>query len=328
MSNYYGQGNAAPPYGADAGGGGSGAQNLQFYPSTYAPGVGVSGAATPQQAAYGFTGGNVGGSVGFGGSAAQNGFSSGGFGGAGVSGRMGEHGGLRTGWLAAFSTEGYDGEPPLLEELGVNFGHIQSKTLAVLNPFRHIDQHIMDDSDLFGPMFFFLLFGFFLLFSGKVHFGYIYGLALLGSTSLHMILSLMSPAGDDGPSSFHGQYGGEAPPPTQGPSQHGGHFSATLTFPRSASVLGYCLLPLVVTSMFGVVMPMDTPLGIIVTSFAIMWSTYSASGMFCAVGRMKGMRALVAYPLALFYVGFGIMGIFSSRGSGSLANAAAKLNNS
>jgi len=31
---------------------------------------------------------------------------------------MGESGGLRTGWLAAFGTEGYDGEPPLLEELG------------------------------------------------------------------------------------------------------------------------------------------------------------------------------------------------------------------
>ena len=31
------------------------------------------------------------------------------------------------------------------------------------------------------------------------------------------------------------------------------------------------------------------------------------------------MRPLVAYPLMLFYVGFGIMGIFSSRGSGSLA---------
>lgn len=122
MSNYYGQGNAAPPYGADAGGGAGGAANLQFYPSTYSP-AGVSGAATPQQAAYGYAGGNMS-------SGAQNGggFSSGGFGGgAGVSGRMGEHGGLRTGWLAAFSTEGYDGEPPLLEELGVNFGHIQSK---------------------------------------------------------------------------------------------------------------------------------------------------------------------------------------------------------
>ena len=40
---------------------------------------------------------------------------------------MGEQGGLRTGWLAAFGTEGYEGEPPLLEELGVNFGHIKFK---------------------------------------------------------------------------------------------------------------------------------------------------------------------------------------------------------
>lgn len=36
-------------------------------------------------------------------------------------------GGLRTGLLAAFGTEGYEGEPPLLEELGVNFGHIRMK---------------------------------------------------------------------------------------------------------------------------------------------------------------------------------------------------------
>lgn len=46
---------------------------------------------------------------------------------AGVSGRMGEQGGLKTGWLAAFSAEGYEGEPSLLEELDINFGHIQAK---------------------------------------------------------------------------------------------------------------------------------------------------------------------------------------------------------
>lgn len=48
---------------------------------------------------------------------------------AGVSGRMGDQGGLRTGWLAAFGTEGYEGEPGLMEELGVNFSHIKSKVL-------------------------------------------------------------------------------------------------------------------------------------------------------------------------------------------------------
>lgn len=180
----------------------------------------------------------------------------------------------------------------------------------------------MDDSDLAGPILFFLLFGTFLLFSGKVHFGYIYGLAALGSTSLHIILSLMSPSDTTTAQQSYPQYTDPSGPPT-GPQ--GGHFSATLTFPRSASVLGYCLLPLVATSLFGIVMPMDTPFGIILTSAAIVWCTYSASGMFCAVGRMTGMRGLVAYPLALFYVGFGIMGIFSSRGSGSLANAASQL---
>ena len=319
MSGYYGGPNnqAYAP---------SSAQNLQFYPSTYSPGVG--GASQQQGGGYGGYGvppqAGGGGGGGGGGYGTSSGFNSG-FGGApGVSGRMGEQGGLRTGWLAAFSTEGYDEEPPLLEELGVNFGHIRAKTLAVLNPFARIDQHLMDDSDQAGPILFFLLFGFFLLFSGKLHFGYIYGLAALGSIALHLILSLMSPS--DGPSP-HGA-GPGAPPYTSasayagvsGGSAQGGaagsNLSSTLTIGRSASVLGYCLLPLVVTSAVGVIIPMDTPFGIILTSFAISWCTYSASGIFCAVGRMKAMRLLVAYPLGLFYVGFGIMSIFSSRGSG------------
>lgn len=105
MSNYYGQ----PSYGPSA-------NNLQFFPSSYTPGV--SGAATPAQAGYG----------GYGAPAAHAY-------GAAVGGRMGDQGGLRTGWLAAFSTEGYDGEPPLMEELGVNFGHIQAKVRFLLSSY-------------------------------------------------------------------------------------------------------------------------------------------------------------------------------------------------
>ena len=48
---------------------------------------------------------------------------------------MGEQGGLRTGWLAAFGTEGYEGEPALLEELGVNFGHIKVKVCGAFLSF-------------------------------------------------------------------------------------------------------------------------------------------------------------------------------------------------
>ncbi|KAK4948205.1 hypothetical protein LTR66_014138 [Elasticomyces elasticus] len=168
----------------------------------------------------------------------------------------------------------------------------------------------MDDADLAGPILFFLLFGTFLLLSGKVHFGYIYGLAALGSLSLHSILALMSPPLT--PSEATASQDHYANPGST-------RFSSTLTLSRSASVLGYCLLPLVLISFVGIAVPMDTLLGYLLTSAAISWCTYSSSAMFCAVGRMTGMRGLVAYPLALFYVGFGIMGIFSSRGTGSLA---------
>lgn len=181
----------------------------------------------------------------------------------------------------------------------------------------------MDDSDIIGPLIFLVCFGFLLAFSGSLHFGYVYGLSLMGSTSLHVIISLMTPLDDDADPSASSAAGPAAyaaagqPPPSH--QHHANELSATLTWSRSASVLGYCLIPLLATSVVGVFMPMDTPLGIVMTSAAIMWCTYSASGMFCAVGRLRSMRGLVAYPLALFYVGFGIMSIFSSRGSGNMA---------
>ena len=53
---------------------------------------------------------------------------------------------------------------PYLLELGINFSHIRSKSLAVLNPFEHIDARMMDDADLAGPLIFFLCFATFLLF--------------------------------------------------------------------------------------------------------------------------------------------------------------------
>lgn len=186
----------------------------------------------------------------------------------------------------------------------------------------------MDDSDLYGALLYILLYGTFLLLSGKVFYGYIYGVAVFGTVALHVILSLMSPTLD--PSSAAGvpvdpamsPDGFHSHPKPNGVAPAAGHFSSTLTFPRSASVLGYCFLPLVLTSLIGILIPMDTLAGYLLTTAAVGWCTYSSSGMFCVVARMSGMRGLVAYPLALFYVVFGIMGIFSSRGGGALAGKA------
>ncbi|KAK7053325.1 Protein yipf5 [Paramarasmius palmivorus] len=117
------------------------------------------------------------------------------------------------GWWTAFGTGGFEGEPPLLEELGINFSHIRAKSMTVLNPLSRVDERIMDDADLAGPILFVFCFATFLLLSGKPNFGYIYGVGLFGSISIYTLLNLMSEKGIDA-------Y-------------------------RVTSVLGYCLLPMV-----------------------------------------------------------------------------------
>lgn len=195
------------------------------------------------------------------------------------------------GFWSAFGTGGVEGEPPLLEELGINFDHIKRKSFAVLNPFRTIDQHLMDDADLAGPLIFCFCFGMFLLFSGKPQFGYIYGLALLGDLSLYLLLNLMSETGIDA-------Y-------------------------RVASVLGYCLLPLVLLSLVTVVVSMDGILGYLLSALSILWCAYSASGIFVAVLRMSEQRLLVAYPIGLFYATFALLSVFDAK-TGTVGVRAAK----
>ncbi|KAJ7218001.1 Yip1-domain-containing protein [Mycena pura] len=207
-----------------------------------------------------------------------------------LEGNMGTHGAIGQdrfggniqtagGWWTAFGTGGFEGEPPLLEELGINFSHIRAKSLTVLNPLSRVDEHIMDDADLAGPVFVCFCFATCLLFSGKSNFGYVYGVGLLGSLSIYTLLNLMSEQGIDA-------Y-------------------------RVASVLGYCLLPLVGVGAISVMIPLDDVFGYLVSLLSIIWCTYSASGIFVAVLRMSDQRLLVAYPVGLLYGCFALLSVFS-----------------
>lgn len=61
--------------------------------------------------------------------------------------------------------EGDGDEPPILEELGINFRHIYDKTLSVLWPRRSkLDQAVINDSDFAGPIIFALVLALLLLF--------------------------------------------------------------------------------------------------------------------------------------------------------------------
>lgn len=76
-----------------------------------------------------------------------------------------------------------------------------------------------------------------------------------------------------------------SPEHAHAPPRGSSHFSSTLTYPRSASVLGYCLLPLVLVAILGIVVPLDGFFGYLLTSLAIVWCSYSSSSMFTVVGE-------------------------------------------
>ncbi|XP_064005492.1 protein YIPF7 [Pogoniulus pusillus] len=174
--------------------------------------------------------------------------------------------------------DGFDEEPPLLEELGINFEHIWQKTLTVLNPLKPADGTIMNETDLTGPVVFCLALGASLLMAGKVHFGYVYGMSAIGCLAMHALLNLMSTSG----------------------VSHG----------CVASVLGYCLLPMVILSSSAVFFSLQGTLGTLLALFVIGWCSLSASKIFTSALAMEGQQLLIAYPCALLYGLFALLTVF------------------
>uniref|UniRef100_A0A8C1SDL1 Protein YIPF n=2 Tax=Cyprinus carpio TaxID=7962 RepID=A0A8C1SDL1_CYPCA len=172
----------------------------------------------------------------------------------------------------------FEDEPPLLEELGINFDHIWQKTLTVLHPLKAADGSIMNETDLAGPMVFCLAFGATLLFTGKIQFGYVYGISAIGCLGMYCLLNLMSMTG--------------------------------VSFGCVASVLGYCLLPMIILSSFGVLFSLQGMLGIILTAAIIGWCSFSASKIIISALAMDGQQLLVAYPCALLYGVFALISVF------------------
>jgi len=173
---------------------------------------------------------------------------------------------------------GFEDEPPLLEELGINPDHILQKTLTVLNPMRSTDASIAGDSDLAGPIVFAMAFGSFIMFSGKLYFNYIYGIGLMGCLAMYCLLNLMSLSG--------------------------------VSIGCVVSVLGYCLLPIVGLSGLSILFSLSGVLGNILTGMAVAWCTLSSSKLFTTALEMKQQQLLVAYPCGLLYGVFALITMF------------------
>ncbi|KAF0297360.1 Protein YIPF5 [Amphibalanus amphitrite] len=214
------------------------------------------------------------------------------------------------------------------------------QTLSALNPFRQTNAEILQDTDLAGPLAFCLAFGGFLLLeilhatephqptralqrvkadavaklgeaahlvpiseekkqrawddafskmaqkrlldganqTGKLHFGYIYGIGLMGCVAMYFLLNLMSMQG--------------------------------VSMGVVVSVLGYCLLPMVVLSGVSIVLSLQGALGMALAGLTILWCSLSASKLFVTALVMDHQQPLVGYPCALLYGVFALLTVF------------------
>ena len=169
-------------------------------------------------------------------------------------------------------------ELPLLEELGINPQNIKNKIIGVIT-LKRIDKKFLEDSDMAGPLLIFLLFAFSLVLQYKINFGYIYGISLFGSILLFLLLNLMS--------------------------KNNG-----IILYNTISVLGYCLIPIVLLSFLAVFLDMKNILGGILSIAAIVLSSLNASRFFEIGLEMYSQRWLIFYPVALFYTCFVLVTIY------------------
>ncbi|XP_053972169.1 protein YIPF5-like [Hylaeus volcanicus] len=176
-------------------------------------------------------------------------------------------------------------EPPLLEELGIDIDRIMQKTLAVLNPFHEVGpiddvNYLLEDSDLAGPVIFYLAFAAFLsIATTKAYFGYVYGLAMISFIVMYILLSLMN-------------------------------INSNITLSAVASVLGYCLLPVVGLACLNIFIRLKGFVGLLLAVIAVAWATLSASRFFSIIFGEVNQRPLIAYPCALLYGTFTLIVIF------------------
>ncbi|KAK7279034.1 hypothetical protein RJT34_24077 [Clitoria ternatea] len=175
----------------------------------------------------------------------------------------------------------FDDEPPLLEELGINTKQIWNKTTSILNPLRVANpNNLHDDADLSGPVLLLMSFGLFQLLAGKIHFGIILGWVTVSALFLYVVFNML--AGRNG----------------------------TLDLYRCVSLIGYCMLPMVILSALSLFLPQG---GFAISVFAVvfvLWSTRACTTLLVQVARWDEHPGLVAYVCFLIYTLFSLLVVF------------------
>ncbi|KAM7255270.1 hypothetical protein ACFE04_020511 [Oxalis oulophora] len=175
----------------------------------------------------------------------------------------------------------FDDEEPLLDELGIHPDQIWKKTKSILNPFRVNPIVHKDSSDLSGPIFFYLGLCLFQLLAGKIQFGVILGWIVVASIFLYVVFNML--AGRNGNLDLH----------------------------TCTSVVGYCMLPVVILSAISLFVPQGGGVRFVISAVFVFWATRACTGLMVALADGgEEHRGLIAYACLLIYTLFSLLVIF------------------
>ncbi|KAI4378671.1 hypothetical protein MLD38_016118 [Melastoma candidum] len=179
------------------------------------------------------------------------------------------------------SAASFDEEQPLLDELGIHPEQIWRKTKSIFNPFRVNTAVHLHNSDLSGPILLYLSLCVLQLLSGKIQFGVVLGWIVVSSIFLFVVFNMI--AGKNGMLDLH----------------------------SCASVIGYCMLPIVGLLALSLFIPQGKLVMFVVAGVLVMWATrVSTSFMVALADGEEEHRGLVAYACFLIYTLFLLLVVF------------------
>lgn len=171
-----------------------------------------------------------------------------------------------------------ENEPPLLEELGIDVGNIIQRMKGIAM-FKTLDEEVLRDADLGGPIVIILALGLCLLLAGKLVLGLLYGWGLTSCIFICLLINVMS--------------------------QRGG-----IDLYCTTSILGYGLIPIVLLAFVGIFVSLKSTFGTVIAAICIFWATATSSRFFATAIAMHQQRWLVAYPVALVYTLVSLITVF------------------
>lgn len=178
------------------------------------------------------------------------------------------------------SSGSFEDESPLLEELGINTRQIWRKTVSILNPIR-VNPNLHEDADLSGPFIFLMAFGLFQLLAGKFHFGIILGWVTVAALFVYVVFNML--AGRSG----------------------------NLDLYRCLSLVGYCMLPMVIFSAISLFVPRGGVVIFAMGAVFVLWSTRVCTQLLVELASGgEEHRGLIAYACWLVYMLFSLLVIF------------------